>query len=161
MVFRTLRRAERAISWQDAWAVVERASYGVLSLTGDGGYPYGVPLTHAVIDGTLVFHAAREGHKLDALRVGAKACYTVVEGPLEPPGQELPPDCLGTYQSAILFGKMVELPQSEYERVLRAICARHTPRAERQESVFLTGYERLSILCFQVEHISGKRLPVR
>lgn len=160
MAFRPMRRAEREIGEAETWQIVTQSSYGVLSLCGDDGYPYGVPLNHVLMDGKLLFHAASEGHKMDALRGQPRACYTVAQGPLEEDPEALSPGSLGTYRSAVLFGTLSELPESEYEAALRALCARYTPDFARSKDAFTKGYDKLRILCFTVEHITGKKLLV-
>ena len=43
-----------------------RIAYGVLTLSGDGDYPYAVPMSY-VFDGMkLYFQSAKYGHKWDA-----------------------------------------------------------------------------------------------
>ena len=50
----------------------------MLALSGDGGYPYAVPLSYLYHQGKLYFHCAKSGHKLDALRREPKASFCVV-----------------------------------------------------------------------------------
>ena len=51
---------------------------GVLSLLGEDGYPYGVPLSYVYRNGKLLFHCATKGHKLDALRREEKCSFCVI-----------------------------------------------------------------------------------
>ena len=48
---------------------------GVLSLIGDDGYPYGLPIDHWYCeeDGKIYFHGAKEGHKIDSIKACGKA----------------------------------------------------------------------------------------
>ena len=63
-----MRRADRAISREDALAVIDRCAYGTLSLIATDGTPYAVAL-NVVRDGEkLFFHSAPEGLKVDSLR---------------------------------------------------------------------------------------------
>ena len=56
-----MRRADRAISREDALAVIDRCAYGTLSLIATDGTPYAVAL-NVVRDGKkLFFHSAPEG----------------------------------------------------------------------------------------------------
>ena len=66
-MFRPMRKESRALSVAEAEALLRRATSGVLSLHGDDGYPYGVPVSHVYQDGHIWFHCAVEGHKLDAI----------------------------------------------------------------------------------------------
>ena len=56
-----MRRADRAISREDALAVIDRCAYGTLSLITTDGTPYAVAL-NVVRDGEkLFFHSAMAG----------------------------------------------------------------------------------------------------
>ena len=56
-----MRRADRAISREDALAVIDRCAYGTLSLIATDGTPYAVAL-NVVRDGEkLFFHSAMTG----------------------------------------------------------------------------------------------------
>jgi len=144
----------------DAWALLERAPCGVLATHGAEGYPYAVPMNHAVADGALIFHAAVEGHRLQALRADPRACFTVTEGPLEA-AEAIPPGTLGTYVSVLVFGRVTELPPDRQEAALKAFVMRHQPERVGEIAQFLRGGRRVAVLRMDVEHISGKRLVVR
>ena len=79
--FRPMRRFKQQLPDEEALAVLRAAKRGVLSVTGDGGRPYGIPLNPFWDDetGRLYFHGAREGHKIDALRRDPRACFTVLD----------------------------------------------------------------------------------
>mgnify|MGYP003224104069 CR=1 FL=1 len=78
-MFREMRRSRQQLTREEAEAVLSRGTSGVLSVLGDEGYPYGVPLSYVYHDGKLYFHWARSGHKLDAVRACPKASFCVVD----------------------------------------------------------------------------------
>ena len=80
-MFREMRRFKQALSPEECIEVLKNEPRGVLSLIGDDGYPYGIPMDHWYCeeDGKLYFHCAREGHKLDALKACSKASYCVYD----------------------------------------------------------------------------------
>jgi hypothetical protein len=51
-----LRRQDRAITEEEALALLNKAEYGVLSTVPENGEPYGVPLNFCVIDHCIYFH---------------------------------------------------------------------------------------------------------
>lgn len=54
--------------------------FGVLSLFGEEGYPYGVPIHYVMIDNSLFFHCSAEnGHKMKAIKKNPKISFTVIE----------------------------------------------------------------------------------
>ena len=66
-MFRKMRRIRQQLAEEEAKAVLERGTSGVLALSGDDDYPYAVPMSY-VYDGTrLIFHSALTGHKIDAI----------------------------------------------------------------------------------------------
>ncbi len=160
-MFRPMRRNEREIQDQQVcWDVLAQTEFGVLSVAGDDGYPYGIPLNHVVIDGAIYFHGALQGHKIDAIRRDNKACYTVTHGPLE--GKDhIPPDTLGTYQSVVIFGRVTELPPEQRLAPLIALCRRYVPERVENKPYFDKYMPSLNILKLEVEHISGKQLLVK
>lgn len=50
---------------------------GVLSVIGDDGYPYGLPIDYWYdeIENRIYFHGAKEGHKLDAIKKVTKYLF--------------------------------------------------------------------------------------
>ena len=70
-MFRELTRKNKQLSMEDCIRVLEKETRGVLSVLGDEGYPYGMPMNHFynAEDGKLYFHCGKgASHRLDALR---------------------------------------------------------------------------------------------
>lgn len=80
-MFRGMRRFKQQISKEECIHVLKEQPRGVLSVLGDNGYPYGLPLDHwySEKDDKLYFHCAKEGHKLDAVRECDKVSYCVMD----------------------------------------------------------------------------------
>lgn len=76
--FRPMRRKVQQMDTASAEAILRTSTSGVLSLIGDGGYPYGVPLSYVYHDGHIYSHSAIEGHKVDAIRSNDRASFTVI-----------------------------------------------------------------------------------
>lgn len=68
-MFREMRRKRQALPQEICDAVLRRGTSGVLALSGDDGYPYAVPISYIYDGEKLYFHSARQGHKLDAIRI--------------------------------------------------------------------------------------------
>jgi nitroimidazol reductase NimA-like FMN-containing flavoprotein (pyridoxamine 5'-phosphate oxidase superfamily) len=59
---------------------LKKGKFGVMALIDKDGYPYGVPLHYALIDGDVYFHSTAEGgHKTECFAYNPKASFTVVE----------------------------------------------------------------------------------
>ncbi|HQL47488.1 MAG TPA: pyridoxamine 5'-phosphate oxidase family protein [Holophaga sp.] len=153
---RPLRRKDRAVPEAEAWGILQRADWGVLSTVGADGWPYGVPLNHVVVEGRVYAHAAATGHKLDNLAAEARASYCAVSE------AEVRPANLATrYASAILFGRVRLVTEAaEREQALRALAERFAPgeTAALDKSLVHEG-PRTAVLRLDVERITGKRNP--
>ena len=68
-MFRKMRRFKQQITDEECIKVLKEAKRGVLSVMGEDGYPYGLPVSHWYNeeDGKIDFHGAKTGHKLDAV----------------------------------------------------------------------------------------------
>ena len=68
-MFRKLLRRKQQLSDSDCIEILKNEPRGVLSVMGDDGYPYGLPIDHWYCEenGKLYFHCGKIGHKLDAI----------------------------------------------------------------------------------------------
>lgn len=80
-MFRDLTRKKQQLSPEDCAELLKTETRGVLSVMGDGGYPYGTPMNHYYNeeDGCIYFHCGRKGHRLDALRDCDKVSFCVYD----------------------------------------------------------------------------------
>ena len=64
-MFRKMRRFKQGLTREECVEILKNEPRGVLSLIGDDGYPYGLPMTHYynADNGKIYFHCARVGHK--------------------------------------------------------------------------------------------------
>lgn len=75
-----MRKAEREIKdYGELEEVIRRAEVCRLGMV-DGREPYVVPLNFGYRDGTLFFHCAKEGRKLDILRRNPMVCFELEAG---------------------------------------------------------------------------------
>ena len=98
--------------------------FGVLSVCGDDGYPYGVPINYVYDEGKIYFHStSAESHKIDAIRKNEKVSFTIVTE------YELIPEKLDTmYTSVVVFGRArVINSKEETKEALRLLLAGLSP----------------------------------
>ncbi len=69
-MFRDITRYKQKISEEACIEILKNEKRGVLSVLGDDGYPYGLPINHFYNeeDGHIYFHSGKKGHKIDAMR---------------------------------------------------------------------------------------------
>ena len=154
-MFREMRRKRQALTQAQCQAILEQGSCGVLALSGDGGYPYAVPLSYLYHQGKLYFHCAKSGHKLDALRREPKASFCVVAQ-----DQVAPLEYTTLYRSVIVFGRLRELEDDGEKRAaIEALALKYAPQntpAHREEAI-RRDWGPLCVLELTPEHISGKQ----
>ena len=123
MEFRPMRRKRQELPQEECEKILNHATAGVLSVLGDGGYPYGVPLSYAYKDGKIYFHSAVEGHKIDALNNEKKCSFTVIAQ------DKIHPDEYTTYfRSVIAFGRIHRLEgREELIHGLRLLGEKYNP----------------------------------
>lgn len=152
-MFREMRRKRQKLEQHECEAILKEATSGVLSLAGDDGYPYGVPLSHAYVGGRLVFHGASSGHKLDAMRANPKACYTVVQQ-----DQVVPEEYTTYFRSVIAFGQMRVLEGDEKLSALRQLGDAFWPGHESERDAEIAPrLDHMNVFVMEIEHLTGKQ----
>ena len=152
---REMRRKDRQVTAEEAWQIVENCSYGVLTMIGEDGAPYGVPLNYGRRDNALYFHSAQEGRKVDALRKNGSACMVCVSRS----------DVVGekyttAYASAMVFGAVSEVTGTEEKlSALRVLCQATAPGNLEMFDDYCTPalLERTAVWKLTAEHITGKK----
>ena len=152
--FRPMRRHRQQLSREECERILGRCTSGVLALTGDGGYPYAVPLSYVYADGAIIFHSAVEGHKVDAIRRDSRCSFCVIEQ------DEIKPAEFTTYfRSVIVFGRIQILENdNEKVRALRLLGSRYSPGDEPGlQHEIDKSLDHVLLLRLDVEHLSGKQ----
>ncbi|MBQ7338414.1 MAG: pyridoxamine 5'-phosphate oxidase family protein [Clostridia bacterium] len=102
-MFRELTRINKKITLNEAIAVLQKETRGVLSVNGDDGYPYGMPMNHYYHseDGCIYFHCGKGGHRMDAIRSSDKVSFCVYDA-----GYRVDDDWALNVKSVIVFGRI-------------------------------------------------------
>lgn len=149
---REMRRHDRQLANEEVIEILEKGEYGVLALMGDQGYPYAVPLSYAMDEDSIVFHSAKEGHKVDAVRLNAKCSFTVI-GHTE----VLPGKFSTKYESAIAFGKAREVEGQEKVQALMALIRKYSPDfLENGEKYVMKSGKDTVVIKIDIETVTGK-----
>lgn len=151
-MFRELRNKQRALSSKEAYEVLERGEYGVLSTMGTDGYPYGVPVSYIFLDGSIYFHSALEGHKVEAMNREDKVSFVVVgHTSVKPESFTL------LYSSAIAFGRATQVEGEEKRRALSALVERFSPEFIEEGTEYIErAADKTAVIRIDIDHISGK-----
>ncbi len=153
-MFRKMRRFKQQISDAECIEILKNTKRGVLSLMGDNGYPYGIPIDHWYCeeDGKIYFHGAREGHKIDAIKACDKASYCVYDEGIRKEG-----DWALNIKSVIIFGKISLVEDEEKAReICIAITRKFTDDEEYLQKELTNAFPRVQCLAITPEHMTGK-----
>mgnify|MGYP000747877953 CR=1 FL=1 len=123
-MFRPMRRWKQQLSDEDCIAILKNEPRGILSVLGDDGYPYGIPMNHwyCEADGKLYFHGAKTGHKIDAISQCDKVSYCVHDEGYREDGQ-----WPLHIKSVVVFGRIQPVTDAEKElEICTHLCQKFT-----------------------------------
>ena len=153
-MFRELTRIKQKLSREESIDLLKQQPRGVLSLIGDDGYPYGVPIDHWYneADGKIYFHSGREGHKVDAIRRCNKASFCVCDEGVRKEG-----DWALHIKSVIVFGRIhIVEDHTKALELTRQLSRKYTRDEDYiQKEIDSYGHELL-VFSLEPEQITGK-----
>ncbi|MGI6211609.1 MAG: pyridoxamine 5'-phosphate oxidase family protein [Anaerovoracaceae bacterium] len=149
-MFRKMRRFKQQLSEEECIEILKKEPRGVLSVHGEDGYPYGLPINFVYDNGKLYFHCAKEGHKIDALRKDNRASFAIYDEGYLIEGK------LGlNIKSVILFGHIHFIDDPELSREeTRKLGLKYLP-PEQVEKELAAPVQPL-ILELEIDHMTGK-----
>lgn len=153
-MFREMRRFKQQTTKEECIRVLKEQPRGVLSLAGDDGYPYGIPMDHWYNeeDGHIYFHGAKTGHKIDAVSRCDKASYCVFDE-----GYRREGEWALNITSVVVFGRIRIVEDEEKRReICTALCKKFTDDEAYLEKELRTALPRVCCLELIPEHMTGK-----
>jgi nitroimidazol reductase NimA-like FMN-containing flavoprotein (pyridoxamine 5'-phosphate oxidase superfamily) len=117
-----MRREDRRITEQEALAILVHGEWGVLSTCSKDQGPYGVPLSYCYFNGSLYFHCALVGRKLDDIREEDRVSFCVVGKT-----RTLPEKFSMCYESVIVSGVASECTGDEKLNALDELIKKYSP----------------------------------
>lgn len=153
-MFREMLRKKQQLPEAECIDILKSQLRGVLSVLGDGGYPYGVPLNHYYNeqDGKLYFHGGKQGHKIDAVRRHDKASFCVYDEGFRRDGE-----WALNIRSVIVFGRIefIEDRETVY-RISEELSRKFTDDDEYIRREIERSGPGTLMFALVPEHISGK-----
>lgn len=153
-MFRGMRRFKQQISNEECIRILKEEPRGVLSMIGDDGYPYGIPLDHWYedSDGKLYFHCAKEGHKLDAISRCDKVSYCVMDKGYRKDGE-----WALNINSVVIFGRIKPVDDPDKTRqICTNLCRKFTDDEAYLQRELTHALPRVQCLELTIDHMTGK-----
>lgn len=155
-MFRKMRRSKRELPAEEAKALLRKNKRAALSVQGDDGYPYTVPINfyYEEQENRIYFHSAKMGHKIDSIRANDKVCFTTWDEGYREEG-----DWAFRVSSCVVFGraKLIEDRRLTEEKV-RTFALKYYPTAQEAEEEIRRDIAAVQLVAIEIEHISGKKV---
>lgn len=153
-MFRKMRRFKQQISEEECIRILKEQPRGVLSMIGDDGYPYGIPLDHWYSGNKLYFHGAKVGHKMDAITAFDKVSYCVMDESFRRDGE-----WALNIKSVVIFGRMRIVDDAEDDlkvKIATGLCRKFTDDEAFLQKELTHAMPRAAFLELTPEHMTGK-----
>ena len=154
-MFREMRRKKQKLSKEECDRILYNGTSGVLALHGDDGYPYAVPVSYVYDGEKLLFHSAKNGHKIDAIIKNAAASFFVIDQ-----DQIVPEEYTTYFRSIIAFGKIRILEDDTEKRsAIEKLAVKYAPddTAENRDKAIEREWKPLCMMEMEIEHLTGKQ----
>lgn len=181
--FYPMRRHKQQLSQEKCFEILEKGSSGTLALLDKQGFPYSVPLSYVFYPGkateaqipesqilhpngekpasaetqdnlgSIYFHSALEGRKIDAIRNCAKASFCVIAA-----DDVIPEKFTTAYRSVIVFGEVRVVKDDTNRKLgLELLGRKYSPNFEEaMQSEITNAFDRTAIIELKIEKITGK-----
>ena len=153
-MFRPMVRFKQQISEEECIHVLKEQKRGVLSMIGDDGYPYGVPINHWYCeeDGKLYFHGGMKGHRIDAVERCDKVSFCVYDEGYKKEGE-----WALNINSVIVFGRIAKVTDEEKRiRIISDLTRKFTDDEAYLARELKGSLQRTLLLELTIEHMTGK-----
>ena len=147
-------RKKQQLTKEASIEILKKEPRGVLSVLGDDGYPYGLPMNHYYCeeDGNIYFHSGKNGHRVDAVKHCDKASFCVYDGGFRREGE-----WALNVSSVIVFGR-IELieDQEKIYKIARLLSYKFTNDEEYIEREIQKSGPGTMMFALVPEHMTGK-----
>jgi nitroimidazol reductase NimA-like FMN-containing flavoprotein (pyridoxamine 5'-phosphate oxidase superfamily) len=149
-----MRRFKQQVSEAECIRILQEEKRGVLSVLGEDGYPYGIPMNHWYNpeDGKIYFHGAKTGHKIDAIARCDKVSFCVWDAGYRKEGE-----WALNVTSVIVFGRIRLVADEEKAKLIgENLCRKFTDDEEYIRHEIQSAISRVQCLELTIDHMTGK-----
>ena len=153
-MFREIARKKQALPMEKIIEILNTEKRGVLSVLGDDGYPYGMPMNYWYNkeNGYLYFHSGKKGHKVESLAANNKVSFCVYDSGYKNEGE-----WALNISSVIVFGRVhIVEDHEDAMRICKEMSLKYTPDLAYIEKEIQKFGD--ATLCYELrpEHMTGK-----
>ena len=152
-MFRGMRRSGQQVSDGECRKVLREARRAVLSVNGDDGYPYGMPVNfyYDEDEDAVYIHGSRRGHRADSVGRSDKVCLTLWDEGYREEG-----DWAFFVTSVVVFGRAETVDTDSAMDKLRALGMKYYPTAGEVEEEIAEDAGKVRITRIRIESMTGK-----
>ena len=154
-MFSEMHRKKQKLSKEECDRILDNGTSGVLALHGVNGYPYAVPVSYVYNGEKLLFHSAKNGHKIDAILKNAAASFCVIDQ-----DQIVPEEYTTYFRSIIAFGRIRILEDDAEKRsAIEKLAVKYAPddTAEHRDKAIEREWKPLCLMEMEIENLMGKQ----
>ena len=157
-LFRKMRRFKQEIDKKACQDLLARSKRGVLSVIGDNGYPYGIPVNfyYDPEANRILIHCAREGHKIDAISRCHKVSFTTWQEDY----QDENDGWSWHLSSVVIMGRarLMEDQADDKLEMARSFGRKYYPDHKEVEIEIEKDFSRMNMIEIQIDHMTGKQV---
>jgi nitroimidazol reductase NimA-like FMN-containing flavoprotein (pyridoxamine 5'-phosphate oxidase superfamily) len=146
-----MRRKNQQLSEKECVHILTSERRGVLSVHGENGYPYGMPMNFLYEEGKIYFHGAAVGHRMDSLRTDNKVSFCVYDQGCYEEGM------LGPQISSVIVFGHIRFIENKAERIaiVRKIALKYEP-ADYVEKEIRQTEDAVQAYVLIIDRMTGK-----
>lgn len=153
-MFRGMTRFKQEQSKEVCIKILKNEKRGVLSVQGDDGYPYGIPINYYYDEelNKIYFHGAGAGHKIDSINKDNKVSFCTWNK-----GEQVEGKWYYMVLSVVVFGRIRIVEDGDFKvNQLRKMATKYYPTKEEVEFELNRDLHRVTLLELDIEHMTGK-----
>lgn len=150
---REMFKSKRQMSEEAVVRACEKGNHGTLSVNGDDGYPYAVPVNYVYDNGKIYIHSAEYGYKVDCIKRDDKICFSaIINSKVEQS------KFTAAYRSIVATGRIHAVEnENEKRRILEKFIYKMAPDYIDGGMKFVeNAIGKTLLLCIEIEEIKGK-----
>lgn len=150
-MFRKMRRIKQQLSQAQCEHILLSEGRAVIAFRGTNEYPYAIPINYVYVNGSIYFHCAGAGQKIDEINADPHVCFTVHnEGYLQP-GK------IGyNISSVVVLGTAQFVDdQATKTNILRKIGLKYFDDAYTSREI-VKAAKRAHVVRISIDHMTGK-----